>query len=70
MLKKMGLLIFAMAFSACAAKPTYDEAMLDKYPKCYHQNIKIYQKCIKKNEAGEAITAIELENKAFPGQYK
>ena len=59
-----------MAFSACASKPKQNNAMLEKYPQCYHQNVKLSNKCIEKNEAGEATTAMELENKAFPGQYK
>jgi len=56
--------------TACASKPKYDNAMLDKYPKCYHMNFKIYEACIKKNKAGNSVTAGELENAAYPGQYK
>lgn len=59
----------ALMITACSQKPKYDDAMLEKYPKCYHGNFKIYQKCIKKNEAGESVTAVELENTAYPGQY-
>lgn len=60
----------ALTITACANKAKYDDAMLEKYPKCYHGNFKIYQKCIEKNEAGESVTAVELENTAYPGQYK
>ena len=59
-----------LALFSCAGKPKYDDAMLEKYPGCYHDNFKIYQKCIQKNEAGEKVTAVELENTAYPGQYK
>jgi hypothetical protein len=44
--------------------------MLEKYPQCYHSNVKLSNKCIEKNEAGEKTTAVELENTQFPGQYK
>lgn len=65
------LVVLAVTLSlGCAQKPKYDEAMLEKYPKCYHGNYKIYKKCVEKNEAGEAVTALELENTAYPGQYK
>jgi hypothetical protein len=64
------LLLSSLVFVSCAGKKKqYDEAMLDKYPGCYHDNFKIYQKCIKKNEMGEKTTAVELENTAYPGQY-
>ncbi|MEO0336044.1 MAG: hypothetical protein AAF202_06610 [Pseudomonadota bacterium] len=59
----LGLLV------SCASKPKYNDAMLEKYPGCYHDNFKIYEKCIQKNEAGEKVTAVELENTAYPGQY-
>lgn len=59
----------ALLLSACASGP-YDDAMLEKYPGCYHKNVKIYDKCIQKNKEGTPTTAMELENKAFPGQYK
>ncbi|NQY99199.1 MAG: hypothetical protein HRT45_00850 [Bdellovibrionales bacterium] len=71
----MKLSIFAMSIvslgllASCAGKPKYNDAMLEKYPGCYHDNFKIYQKCIQKNEAGEKVTAVELENTAYPGQY-
>ncbi len=66
------ILFFAAVLTAvaCAKKPKYDDAMLEKYPKCYHGNFKIYKKCIQKNEAGDPVTAVELENTAYPGQYK
>lgn len=63
------LSIVTLTLAACGGKPKYDDAMLEKYPKCYHINYKIYAKCIKKNEAGDAVTALELENSAYPGQY-
>ena len=69
-MKKIFFVITLMLIASCAGKPKYDDAMLEKYPKCYHQNFKIYKKCIEKNEAGDAITALELENTAYPGQYK
>jgi len=56
--------------SACASKPKHNHAMLEKYPKCYHINVKISNKCIEKNQAGENVTALELENTAYPGQYR
>jgi hypothetical protein len=65
----MYLLLSLLAFG-CASKPKYDQAKLEKYPACYHHNFKIYEDCIKKNEAGKSTTALELENKAYPGQYK
>jgi hypothetical protein len=55
---------------ACTSAPKHDTAMLEKYSHCYHKNVKISKKCIEKNEAGEKTTAMELENTAFPGQYK
>jgi hypothetical protein len=64
------LMVAGLMGMGCAQKATYDDAMLEKYPKCYHGNMKIYKKCIEKNEAGEAVTALELENTAYPGQYK
>ncbi|MCB0420206.1 MAG: hypothetical protein KDD61_04375 [Bdellovibrionales bacterium] len=58
-----------LLLSACASKPTHNHAMIEKYPHCYHQNIKISNKCIAENEKGNNVTAVELENKAYPGQY-
>lgn len=66
----LSTLIASAALISCAKKPKYDDAMLEKYPGCYHDNFKIYKKCIMKNEAGEKTTAVELENTAYPGQYK
>jgi hypothetical protein len=54
----------------CQSKPKLNEAMLEKYPYCYNKNIKISNKCIEKNEAGQKTTAMELENTAYPGQYQ
>ena len=59
-----------LALSACASKKKNNAAMLEKYPACYHKNVKIQTKCIEKNEAGESVTALQLENTAYPGQYK
>ena len=67
---KTTLLAITFLLGACASGPKYDDAKLEKFPKCYHGNFKIYQKCIKQNEAGKSVTATELENAAFPGQYK
>lgn len=67
------LILFAsisLLFAACASKPTHDRDGLEKYPGCYHANVKISKKCIEKNDAGDKTTAMELENTAYPGQYK
>ena len=69
-MKISALILFSAILCSCASKPTYDDAMLEKYPKCYHMNIKIYQKCIQKNESGTSTTALDIENAAYPGQYK
>ena len=59
------------ALSACNTKPTkLDAAGLEKYPQCYSKNIKLSTACISKNEAGGNVTAMQLENEAYPGQYK
>ncbi|MGE4130830.1 MAG: hypothetical protein AB7F86_04290 [Bdellovibrionales bacterium] len=63
-------LTFLSMLSSCASKPKHDHAMLEKYPKCYHKNVKISKKCIEMNEAGNTTSALELENAAYPGQYK
>jgi hypothetical protein len=59
---------FLLVFSACASKPKYDEAMLEKYPQCYHINMKIYNKCIRDNESGKKTSALEIENRGIPIQ--
>ena len=64
------LLATATLFAGCASKSTLNQAMLEKYPKCYNKNVKISNKCIERNEAGEDVSALELENTAYPGQYK
>ena len=52
---------------ACAPKPVKDETvLLKKYPKCYHQSRKIFDMCVKLNEAGEETTALEIENNGLP----
>jgi hypothetical protein len=69
----VNLSVLAIALAAivsCASKPAIDPAMLEKYPQCYHANIKLSKKCIEKNDAGEKTTATELENTAYPGQYR
>lgn len=63
-------LSFALVFTACASKSKQNNEGLEKYPQCYHQNPKLSNKCIEKNEAGQPTTALQLENSAFPGQYK
>lgn len=67
----MKILIFGlmMALSACAGKKKHDSAALEKYPQCYHKNVKISNKCIEKNNAGESTTASQIENTAYPGQF-
>lgn len=70
MKKVMFILIASGLIVSCAQKPQYNEALLEKYPGCYHGNFKIYKKCVSKNEAGDKTTAVELENTAYPGQYK
>jgi hypothetical protein len=69
-MKYAALILVAMSLAACASKKKQDSAGLEKYPACYHKNVKISQKCIEKNEAGESVTALQLENAAYPGQYK
>jgi hypothetical protein len=56
--------------AGCASRAKQDTAGLEKYPQCYHKNVKIAKKCIEKNDAGENVTALQLENTAYPGQYK
>lgn len=69
MLRKVLIVAGLFAISACASKSKIDHAGLEKYPHCHHRNPKITQKCIEKNEAGENVTAGQLENTAYPGQY-
>lgn len=67
---KVTLILFAvLALGGCASKKKLDSAALEKYPQCYHKNVKISNKCIEKNNAGENVTAAQLENTAYPGQY-
>ncbi len=68
---KSVLLLAACMFliSGCASKAKIDDAMIEKYPFCYHKLMKIVNKCIDMNEAGKKTTALELENAAYPGQY-
>ena len=70
MTKLFALSLAILAVSACASKDKHNHAKLEKYPACYHKNVKIVNKCIEKNEAGESVTALQLENTAYPGQYK
>ena len=71
MKKLIFFLSIAMLATACAGKKKkHNHAMLEKYRHCYHDNVKISNDCIKKNEAGENVTALQLENAAYPGQYK
>ncbi len=62
------MVIVGLLFSGCASKEKYDEAMLEKYPQCYHINMKIFKKCVKENEAGKKTTAMEIENRGIPIQ--
>jgi hypothetical protein len=64
------LAVAALSITACASKKKQDAEGLEKYPQCYHKNVKISTKCIKMNDAGEETTALKLENAAYPGQYK
>jgi hypothetical protein len=71
MYKVLLVAVLALTFTACRSKEKkHDAAALEKYPQCYHKNVKISNKCIEKNEAGENVTALQLENTAYPGQYK
>ncbi len=60
----------AVLFTGCAGKKKLNASGLEKYPLCYHKNVKISNACIMKNDKGETVTAAELENTAYPGQYK
>jgi len=66
---KLTLILAAVFLGACASKNKLDKSALEKYPQCYHKNVKISNKCIEKNNAGESVTASQLENTAYPGQY-
>ena len=66
----IALASFAILTAACASKSKQNHAELEKYPHCYHKNVKIANKCIEKNQAGENVTAVQLENTAYPGQYE
>lgn len=70
-MKLVILAVFTTLFAAgCKSGPKQDSAGLEKYPHCYHKNVKIAKKCVEKNDAGENVTALQLENTAYPGQYK
>ena len=69
MKSSMTLAVLVVGLSACASNKKLDSAALEKYPHCYHKNVKISNKCIEKNNAGENVTAVQLENTAYPGQY-
>ncbi|MCB0355393.1 MAG: hypothetical protein KDD40_00210 [Bdellovibrionales bacterium] len=61
------ILLSSLLLSACAGKKKkYDPAMLEKYPECYHINVKIYNKCVKDNESGKKTSALEIENSGLP----
>ncbi len=66
----LALLPVLIALAGCAGKSKADHGKLEKYRHCHHQNEKIVSACIAKNEKGENVTAMELENAAYPGQYK
>ena len=66
-MKLFVLLVLTLSIYSCASKPEVpDPAMVEKWPKCYHQNIKIFKKCVSMNEAGNETTAIEIENNGLP----
>lgn len=70
-MKAICIISAALLMSACASKTTkLNSAGLEKYPQCYSINAKIANKCIEKNDAGENVTAVQLENTAYPGQYQ
>ena len=51
----------------CASKQKEpDRATVRKWPKCYHRNMKIFNECVERNEAGETVTALEIENDGLP----
>lgn len=63
------ILLSASLLTACAGKKKkYDSAMLEKYPQCYHANMKIYSKCVKDNENGKKTSALDIENSGMPIQ--
>ncbi len=61
--------LFLLSVGACASKSKLDSAALEKYPHCYHKNVKISNKCIERNNGGENVTASMIENTAYPGQF-
>lgn len=65
----VSMFVLVLAFAACSTEPKQNNAMLEKYPQCFHKNVKLSNKCIELNESGKKTTAVELENTAFPGQY-
>ena len=69
-MKSLLLLLAAiLILSACSStpKPVREEReLLAKYPKCYHISRKIFDECIRRNEAGDAVTALEIENNGLP----
>jgi hypothetical protein len=67
---KLAAISIFFLLAACKTAPSLNKAGLEKYPQCYHHNVKIANKCIEKNDAGEKVTAGELENTAYPGEYK
>ncbi|MCB9027429.1 MAG: hypothetical protein H6625_14005 [Bdellovibrionaceae bacterium] len=61
------ILLSSTFLLACAGKKKkYDPAMLEKYPQCYHNNMKIYNKCVKDNESGKKTSALDIENSGLP----
>jgi hypothetical protein len=70
-MKTLSVIMFVvLGIAGCANKQTVDRAGLEKFPQCYSLNPKISNKCIEKNKAGENVTAVQLENTAYPGQYQ
>lgn len=64
------ILLQTLWIISCASQNKVDHAKIEKFRHCYHQNIKLMNACIEKNEKGESVTALQLENSAYPGQYK
>lgn len=70
MKKILVLAAVMLAAQGCRSKNKLNSSGLEKYPACYHKNPKISNKCIELNDQGKETTALQLENAAYPGQYK
>lgn len=59
--------LLVIVASSCAQKQkTPDPDLVEKWPKCYHHNLKIFNECVKRNQAGQPTTALDLENNFLP----